>query len=180
MKITDLRFNSRSLCGERSERNNLWLLPVSFQFSLPVRGAYRKLYKERTCSNVSILAPCAGSVCKADNGNCQYQHVSILAPCAGSVSKNSSVYPITTPLFHLRTAYLRCESPNSMFTATSHHIGLPEQASKLQNLCLGVSSPFSQFLPDNQRLSNGNSRTLLKMRFLHQPLDQFQRAIDST
>ena len=136
MKITDLRFNSRSLCGERKVKTMTIGNNIKFQFSLPVRGAYRKLYKERTCSNVSILAP-----------------------CAGSVSKNSSVYPITT---------------------TSHHIGLPEQASKLQNLCLGVSSPFSQFLPDNQRLTNGNSRTLLKMRFLHQPLDQFQRAIGST
>ena len=111
MKITDLRFNSRSLCGERKVKTMTIGNNIKFQFSLPVRGAYRKLYKERTCSNVSILAPCAGSVCKADNGNCQYQHVSILAPCAGSVSKNSSVYPITTPLFHLRTAYLRCESP---------------------------------------------------------------------
>ena len=62
MKITDLRFNSRSLCGERKVKTMTIGNNIKFQFSLPVRGAYRKLYKERTCSNVSILAPCAGSV----------------------------------------------------------------------------------------------------------------------
>ena len=152
MKITDLRFNSRSLCGERSGCCTLFASLCSFQFSLPVRGAYRKLYKERTCSNVSILAPCAGSVSYCLESSDKFLRFNSRSLCGERTCSNSS----------------------------SHHIGLPEQVSKLQNLCLGVSSPFSQFLPDNQRLSNGNSRTLLKMRFLHQPLDQFQRAIGST
>ena len=80
---------------------------------IPVRGAYKNIRKRLKISQVSILAPCAGSVLKVTDCNLVEEgfnsrppvrgaysgtgktrsifDVSILAPCARSVIKSASV-----------------------------------------------------------------------------------------
>ena len=108
--ITDVArqdFNPRSPCGERRKRFWFRSCTLSFQSSLPVRGATQPRMNAALPSSISILAPRAGSdhLCTQRctrhelyfnprspcgerqgglNHSALYDHISILAPRAGS------------------------------------------------------------------------------------------------